>query len=250
VSEAIIVQNLGKQFRRFPADRPMTLQDAVLHGLRGVRPVDRFWAIRGISFSVPRGKMVGVIGANGAGKSTLLRLVGGVGRPDEGALVANGRIGALLDLGAGFHPDLTGRDNIFINAIISGLTRQEVVRQFDSIVDFAELKDFVDSPLRTYSSGMQLRLAFAVAVHIEPEILLIDEVLAVGDMHFQHKCLDKIAQFKSAGCAVLLVSHETALVRELCSEVVWLRAGRLADFGPAELVADRYETEMRGLDEI
>jgi lipopolysaccharide transport system ATP-binding protein len=203
-----------------------------------------FWALRDVSFSVSPGRMTGVIGPNGAGKSTLLQLIGGVGRPDEGSVQAYGRIGALLDLGAGFHPELTGRENVFINGVISGLTRHEVAQQFDSIVAFAELDEFIDSPLRTYSSGMQMRLGFAVAVHIVPDILLIDEVLAVGDLAFQNKCLERIAHFKAQGCAILFVSHSTNSIQQFCEEALWLHQGKLVAYGPAEVVAGQYVAEM------
>lgn len=242
--DVILVEDLGKQFPRYHPNRPRTLQEAVLQGLRRIRPVERFWALRDISFRVPRGRMVGVIGLNGAGKSTLLRLIGGVGRPDEGRVEVHGRIGALLDLGAGFHPDLTGRENVFISGVIAGLTRREVEQRFDSIVAFAELEESIDSPLRTYSTGMQMRLGFAVAVHIEPELLLIDEVLAVGDAAFQRKCLDRIAEFQRRGCTILLVSHDATLVRQLCDEALWLRSGRLVAAGSADGVVGQYLASM------
>lgn len=241
---AIIVNGVGKQFRRVDPNRPHTLQEAVINRLRGLRPADTFWALRDINFAIQPGKMVGLIGHNGAGKSTLLRLIGGVGRADEGAIVVNGRIGALLDLGVGFNGDLTGRENIFVSGIISGLTRREVAARFDDIVAFAELAAFIDAPLRTYSSGMQMRLAFSVAVHIEPDVLLIDEVLAVGDMAFQRKCLDRIDRFRADGCTILLVSHDPALVKRLCDEVVWLRQGKMAAQGPPDVVIGQYVAEM------
>ena len=241
----IVVHSVGKSFRRFHPRRPRTLQEAVLHGLRGLRPVECFWALRDVSFTVAPGKMVGIMGANGAGKSTLLRLIGGVGRPDEGQIHVNGRIGALLDLGAGFHPDLTGRENVYINGVISGLSRREVSQSFDSIVHFAELEDFIDSPLRVYSTGMQMRLAFAIAAHIEPELLLIDEVLAVGDISFQQKCIQRIERFKSQGCTILLVSHEPALIIDLCDEAIWLRAGKMASYGKAAVVTEQYVHESK-----
>ena len=203
-----------------------------------------FWALREVSCSVAAGRTIGVIGNNGAGKSTLLRLIGGVGRPDEGSVQVHGRIGALLDLGVGFHPDLTGRENVFVSGVIAGLTRHEVAQRFDSIVAFAELQQSIDSPLRTYSSGMQMRLAFAVAIHTEPEILLIDEVLAVGDLAFQRKCLQRIAQFKAEGCTILLVSHDATLIQQLCDEVLWLRGGRLVAHGDPEVVVGQYVAEM------
>jgi lipopolysaccharide transport system ATP-binding protein len=247
----IVLHSVGKSFRRYHPGRPRTLQEAVTRGLRGLRPMERFWALRDVSFSVSPGKMLGIMGANGAGKSTLLRLIGGVGRPDEGQIHVSGRIGALLDLGAGFHPDLTGRENVYINGVISGLSRREVSRSFDSIVDFAELEDFIDSPLRVYSTGMQMRLAFAIAAHIEPEVLLIDEVLAVGDITFQQKCIRRIEQFKTQGCTILLVSHDPDLISDLCDEAIWLRAGKLVSNGEVAIVTDQYlhdrksETERR-----
>lgn len=243
--EVVTVKDVSKQFRRYHPERPMTLIEAIVRGFRRLRPAERFWALRDVSFSVKSGEMVGVIGKNGAGKSTLLRLIGGVGQPDEGYIRTRGRIGALLDLGAGFHPDLTARENVMVSGVISGLTRQQVLSRFDSIVDFAELGDFIDSPLRTYSTGMQMRLAFAVAAHIEPELLLIDEVLAVGDINFQNKCIERIAQFKKNGCTVLLVSHETSLVEKLCDRAIWLRDGQIAADGSAEVVVGQYVAEMK-----
>ena len=245
MSDPIIVEGLGKRFRRYSEDRPWTLQEAVLRGFRGLRPKDYFWALNEVSFRVPAGKMTGLIGRNGAGKSTLLWLVGGVGQPTRGRILTHGRIGALIDLGAGFHPDLTGRENVFINGVISGLTRQGIARRLDSIVEFSELGDFIDSPYRTYSTGMRMRLAFSVVVHTDPDVLLIDEVLAVGDMAFQQKCLDRIEAFKHSGCAILLVSHDTALVSELCDEVLWLNAGQVQAQGPASLVVQQYVQEMQ-----
>lgn len=242
--DIISLQGLGKQFPRYHADRPRTLQEAVVSGLRRLGPTERFWALREVSFSLPPGRMVGLIGSNGAGKSTLLRLIGGIGKPDEGRVEINGRLGALLDLGAGFHPDLTGRENVFINGVISGLTRREVAERFDEIVAFAELEEFINSPLRTYSTGMQMRLGFAIAVHIEPEILLIDEVLAVGDLAFQSKCLNRIEQFKALGATIILVSHDMTSIRQLCDEVVWLRRGRIAAYGPTDDVVDKYIAEV------
>ncbi len=239
----IHVHNLSKKFHRYPADRPFTLQDAILHGMRGLKPVEYFWALRDVSFSIEPGKMVGVLGSNGAGKSTLLRLIGGVGLPDEGRLETRGRIGGLLDLGAGFHPDLTGRENVYINGIISGLTRSEVAERFDTIIEFAELEEFVDSPLRTYSTGMQMRLGFAIAVHVYPDILLIDEALSVGDIAFQRKCMQRIDHIKASGCTILLVSHDPALIGEQCDDAMWLRGGRLVAYGPARHIADQYQGE-------
>ncbi len=245
MSDAIIVENLGKKFRRFHQDRPYTFQEAITRGFKRMRSVDEFWALRNVSFSIPKGKMLGVVGHNGAGKSTLLRLVGKLGRPDEGKIETSGRMGALLSLGAGFHPELTGRENIFINGVISGLLRSEVKGQFDSIVDFAELEDFIDNPLHTYSNGMRMRLGFAVAAHIHPEILLIDEVLAVGDMAFQKKCLNRIHKFRESGCTILLVSHQTSFMEEYCDSVIWLNKGNIQDMGDPQNVIHSYNSMMR-----
>ena len=244
MSTAIVVQGLGKQFARYHAARPTTLKGALARGLRRIKPVKRFWALRNVSFEVTRGRMVGVIGANGAGKSTLLRLVSGVGRPDEGRVRVYGRIGALLGLGAGFHPDLTGRENVFVSGVIAGLTRCEIAKRFDAIVTFAELQQFIESPLRTYSTGMQMRLAFAIAVHTMPEVLFIDEALAVGDLMFQRKCIERIGQFKAEGCTIFLVSHDPTQIRQLCDEALWLRAGRLVAHGNAETVVEQYVAQM------
>ncbi|GAB4192411.1 MAG: ABC transporter ATP-binding protein [Roseiflexaceae bacterium] len=238
--DAITVSGLGKRFLR-RTNRPSTLKETLL---RGWRPTEWRWGLRDVSFSVAPGTMLGVVGANGAGKSTLLRLIGGVGRPDEGRVQTCGRIGALLDLGAGFHPDLSGRENVRIAGVIAGLTRAELAQRFDQIVAFAELEAAIDAPLRTYSSGMQMRLAFAVAVHTEPEILLIDEVLSVGDMAFQHKCVARISQLKAQGCTIVLVSHETEQLRRLCDQVLWLREGQRAAYGAAELVVGQYVAAM------
>ena len=244
MENAILIEGLSKKFYRPHAERPRTLQELFVRGFVRPQAQEEFWALQDVSFELAPGKMTGIIGRNGSGKSTLLRLIGGVGKADRGRITTRGRIGALIDLGAGFHPDLTGRENVFINGVISGLTRQEVHENFDSIVAFAELEDFIESPLRTYSLGMQMRLAFAVAVHIQPSILLIDEVLAVGDIAFQNKCLERIAQFKAQGCAILLVSHDTALVGKLCNEVLWLDKGKVAAQGNPKEVVGQYMAVM------
>lgn len=241
----IRVENVGKQYRRMSANRPTTLIEAIARGFRGLGANAYFWALQDVSFAVQRGQMLGVIGHNGAGKSTLLRLLGGVGQVDEGQVWVNGRIGALLDLGTGFHPELTGRENVYVAGIIGGLTRHALQERFDEIVAFAELESFIDSPLRTYSTGMQMRLAFSVAVHIEPEILLIDEVLAVGDIAFQQKCLDRIARFKQNGCTIVLVSHDVGMVEKLCDQALWLENGGVVALGPAALVTEQYVAAMK-----
>lgn len=239
-TDAIIVENLGKRYPRKNPNRPRSIHEALLRGLRGWRSTEDFWALRNVSFRVPRGSMLGVIGRNGAGKSTLLRLLGGLEPPTEGRVTRNGQVGALLTLGAGFHPDLTGRENVFVSSVIHGLTRAEVRRRFDAIVDFAEVRDFIDEPVRIYSSGMQMRLRFAVAIHMQPEILLIDEVLSVGDQAFQQKCLDRIRQILRGGSTIVLISHSLDQIRQMCDEALWLDGGRLRTSSDPETVICRY----------
>ena len=243
---AIVVENVSKRFRSYHPDRPQTFKQAVLRGLRRMRAKEYFWALQNISFTVKPGSAIGLIGANGAGKSTLLRLIGGIGRPDSGRIAVNGRMGALLDLTTGFQPDLTGRENVYVTGVVSGLTRKEVAARFDQIVAFAELEEFIDNPIHTYSTGMQMRLGFAVAVHTDPEILLIDEVLAVGDIAFQQKCMARIQQFKKAGCTILLISHDPAQTKELCDQVLWLRNGQVAAQGSPEAVVGEYVGQLAG----
>jgi lipopolysaccharide transport system ATP-binding protein len=244
MTNAIVVHNLGKRFHRYHAEKPATLMEAALKGWQRLRPIEAFWALRYINFTVAAGEMLGVIGHNGAGKSTLLQLLGGVGRPNEGRVRVAGRIGALLDLGSGLHGDLTGRENIFVTAIVAGLTRREVARRFDQIVAFAELEPFIDNPVRTYSSGMQMRLAFSVAVHTNPDVLLVDEFLSVGDLAFQSKCLNRIAELKQNGCAIVLISHDASQVERLCDRALWLKHGQVAAYGEPQVVAGQYVSEM------
>ena len=241
---AIVVQTLGKCYTRANSQRPRTFMEAALQGFRNMRPESQFWALQNVSFSVAPGQMLGVLGHNGAGKSTLLQVVSGIVRPDEGSVQVAGRMGALLDIGAGFHPDLTGRENILISAVVGGLTSREAKAQFDSIVAFSELEAFIDNPLRTYSTGMQMRLGFAVAIHTVPDVLLVDEFLSVGDLAFQSKCLDRIMQLKNNGCAIILISHNADQVRTLCDQALWLQNGTTKAYGDPELIADRYVGNM------
>ena len=243
--QAIVVKGLGKRFNRYSADRPYTIMQAALAGFRQMKPQARFWALRDINFTVAPGEMLGILGKNGAGKSTLLQLVGGIGHAQEGTIEVNGRIGGLLDLGAGFHSDLTGRENVFVGAVVAGLTRREAARRFDDIVEFAELKPFIDSPMRTYSTGMQMRLGFSVAVHTDPEVLLIDEYLSVGDVAFQTKCLNRIAEFKNQGCAIVLISHSAAQIQKMCDRALWLKSGEIMAYGEPEVVAGQYLSSRR-----
>ncbi|NBD17302.1 MAG: ATP-binding cassette domain-containing protein [Cyanobacteria bacterium] len=245
MQEAIIVENLGKWFSRYHSQKPVTLMEAVLSGLQRMKPVEQFWALKEVSFTVASGEMLGVIGHNGAGKSTLLHLLGGVVHPTEGRIRVQGRIGALLDLGAGMHGDLTGRENIFVMGIAAGLTRKAVTKRLEAIMEFAELEAFIDNPVRTYSTGMMMRLAFSVAVHTEPEVLLVDEFLSVGDLSFQAKCLNRIAEMKDRGCAIVLVSHDVGQVERLCDRALWLKNGTVLAYGDPALVAGQYTAQMR-----
>ncbi len=224
--------------------RPRRLKDVVFGGWKNLRPLETLLALDDVSFRLEHGQMLGVVGHNGAGKSTLLRLVGGVSPPDSGRIQTNGRMGALLDLGLGFHPDLSGRENVIINGVISGLRRREVLHRLQRIIEFAELEEFIDAPLRTYSTGMRMRLGFAVAVHTDPELLLVDEVLSVGDLRFKRKCTERIRRLKEQGTAVLLVSHNPDEVEKLCDQALWLEWGRVRALGGAPAVLKEYRASM------
>lgn len=200
-----------------------------------------FWALKDVSFEVPRGEVVGVIGRNGAGKSTLLKVLSQITKPTEGEIEVRGRVGSLLEVGTGFHPELTGRENVFLNGAILGMTRQEVKRKFDEIVDFSEIERFLDTPVKQYSSGMYTRLAFAVAAHLDPEILVVDEVLAVGDSEFQKKCLGKMQEVSRGGRTILFVSHNEYAIRNLCTTCVWLDSGEVREHGECHPIIDRYQ---------
>jgi lipopolysaccharide transport system ATP-binding protein len=204
------------------------------------RPDDVIWALDGVSFELRRGEVLGLIGANGAGKSTLLKVLSRITQPTEGEVVIRGRVGSLLEVGTGFHPELTGRENIYLNGTILGMRRAEIVRRFDEIVEFSGVERFLDTPVKRYSSGMQVRLAFSVAAHLEPEILLVDEVLAVGDAEFQRKCLGKMHDVTRQGRTVVFVSHNLAAVRSLCSRALLLAKGRLVFDGDADEAVERY----------
>ncbi|MFM2431448.1 MAG: hypothetical protein RLZZ511_2661 [Cyanobacteriota bacterium] len=244
VQPVVQVEQLGKRYRRMHSDRPRTIMEAALAGFRKLRAAETFWALQDVSFSVLPGEMVGVLGHNGAGKSTLLQILSGIVRPDTGRVQVTGRMGALLDLGSGFHEDLTGRENVYINAIIGGLTRRETTKRFDQILEFAELEAFIDNPLRTYSAGMQMRLGFAVAIHTNPDVLFIDEFLSVGDLAFQAKCLDRILELKRNGCAIVLISHNPDQVKQLCDRAIWLDQGQIRQIGEPSLIVPQYVSQM------
>lgn len=238
----IKVERLGKTFVRRTAS--LRWSD-VLAGRWKRPPRETLWALRDVSFEVAAGEMLGIVGANGAGKSTMLRMLGGVGTPTCGTVAIRGRIGALLELGGGFQADLTGRENVILAAVVAGLLKSEALERLPEIVRFAELEDFIDAPVRTYSTGMTMRLAFAVAVHTDPEVMLVDEFLSVGDLAFQAKCLARITAMRESGCAIVLVSHGMDQVRKLCDRALWLRRGQVVAFDAAEVVAAAYEREMR-----
>lgn len=237
----IQVDRISKRFDLQP-NRPRSFQELVLNGFRRGRRArkEEFWALRDVSFAVEPGENLGIIGANGSGKSTCLKLLTRIIEPTSGSLAVNGRVAALLELGAGFHPELTGRDNIFLSGSVLGLSRREMRRRFDEIVAFAELERFVDIPVKFYSSGMYVRLAFATAINVSADILLVDEVLAVGDQSFQNKCLGRIHQLRASGTTIVFVSHSLDAVRSLCDRVLWLDEGTLCGDGLAEPIIRRY----------
>ncbi len=226
---AVIGRNVSKRFRLYH-ERPRSLKERLVN-LRGAR-FEEFWALDDVSFEIAQGESYAIVGANGSGKSTLLKCLAGILRPERGEISTHGRMASLLELGAGFHPDLTGRENVFLNASILGLTKKETERSFDEIVDFAELESFIDMQVKHYSSGMYVRLGFAVAVHVDPEILLVDEVLAVGDERFQRKCLDRIAAFQKEGRTIVLVTHAMDMMRRVATRAMFLDKGKTVIEGP------------------
>src|SRR5256884_4446960 len=251
---AIRCQGLGKQYRLGPRQRYRALRDTLpalaLAPFRGLRSAIGFgrptaqgatlWALRDVSFEVSAGEIVGIIGANGAGKSTLLKILSRITAPTEGQAEIHGRVGSLLEVGTGFHPELTGRENVYLNGAILGMRKAEIEAKFDEIVAFAEVERFVDAPVKHYSSGMYVRLAFAVAAHLDPEILLVDEVLAVGDARFQQKCMGRIGEIGRSGRTVLFVSHNMNAVAKLTTSALYLDGGRLAAQGPTNAGVQQY----------
>ncbi len=253
----IKVENLGKQYRIGAREAVYgTLRESIVNLVRN--PLRRwgkgngqadesFWALKGVSLSIQPGEVLGLVGRNGAGKSTLLKILSRITEPTEGRVELYGRTASLLEVGTGFHPELTGRENVYLNGTILGMKRTEIVRNFDAIVAFSETEKFIDTPVKFYSSGMYLRLAFAVAAHLQPEILIVDEVLAVGDMAFQQKCLGKMRDVTNEGHTVVLVSHSMPIVSRLCQTSIWLDAGRIKAFGPTEEVIQSYLSTQQNL---
>jgi ABC-type polysaccharide/polyol phosphate transport system ATPase subunit len=243
VTNAIEARDVRKLYRRYGRRKGFgTLKSALLSG--GVRrqfEADAvFEALRGVSFDVASGTTFGIIGRNGSGKSTMLKLIAGIGKPTSGTVSVRGRVSALIELGAGFHPEISGRENVFINGMMLGLAKRDIARRFDEIVAFAELEDFIDAPVKTYSSGMYMRLGFSVAIHVDPDVLLVDEVLAVGDETFTHKCFDKLAELRRRGRTILLVTHSLDLVARFCDDALWLDRGVAREQGDPKRVIDAY----------
>src|SRR5256885_6409026 len=265
----IQVEGLGKRYslRHNRPERYTTLRDVIADKAKRLfrpngggsklqtpgseRPSkEDFWALRNVSFEVRQGEVVGIIGRNGAGKSTLLKILSRITEPTEGKVTLRGRVASLLEVGTGFHPELTGRENIYLNGAILGMSRAEIRKKFDEIVAFAETEKFLDTPVKRYSSGMYVRLAFAVAAHLEPEILVIDEVLAVGDAEFQKKCLGKMESVARTGRTVIFVSHNMVAVQNLCSRALWLSSGKLLGIGTtADVIRSYLQSDVRNASE-
>ncbi|MGD0034325.1 ABC transporter ATP-binding protein [Paenibacillus illinoisensis] len=250
--EAISIKNVTKSFKIF-TERTATLKDRIVK--RRKNNFEKFFALKNVSLQIEKGQTVGFMGRNGSGKSTLLKLLTGILHPDSGEIVVKGKVSSLLELGAGFHPDFTGRENIFMNAAILGLSKKEIKSKLEEIISFSELNEYIDNPVRNYSSGMYMRLAFSVAIMVEPDVLLIDEVLAVGDAAFQQKCMDQLLKMRSKGTTIVFVSHDLGAMEKLCDRVVWINKGMVTSDGQPKKVIDQYlsylaeEENKRLLDE-
>ena len=234
---AIIVDNVTKSFK-LHYDKPNTLKERIVFFKKNKKEIRT--VLENINLNIEKGETVALIGTNGSGKSTLLKLMTKIIYPTQGKIITNGKLTSLLELGAGFHPDFSGRENIYFNASIFGLTRKEIDSRIDEIIEFSELEDFIDNPVRTYSSGMYMRLAFSVAINVDAEILLIDEILAVGDQHFQDKCFKKLESLKDSGKTIVIVTHSLTSVENLCSRAVWLKDGKIEMDGNTKTVVEKY----------
>lgn len=237
----ISIENVSKAFKIYH-DKPLTLKEKILR-LRSNDYSD-FLAVNDVSINIKKGETLGLIGHNGCGKSTLLKLITKILYPDKGKISVSGRISSLIELGAGFHPDFTGRENIYTNASIFGLSRKEIDDKLDDIIRFSELGDFIENPVRTYSSGMYMRLAFSVAINVNPEILLIDEILSVGDENFQKKCYEKIEGFKNSGATIVIVAHDLGTIEKICDRVIWLDSGKIVEQGESDRIVNLYKQHM------
>jgi ABC-type polysaccharide/polyol phosphate transport system ATPase subunit len=252
LATAIRISDLTKIYRRFSHRKQFrTLKSALVGGnlVQELKPDEVFTALSGVTFNVREGTTFAVIGRNGSGKSTLLKVIAGITKPTSGEAEVRGRVSALIELGAGFHPEISGRENVFINGIMLGLSKRDIQSRFQEIVDFAELSEFIDAPVKNYSSGMYMRLGFAVAINVDPDVLLIDEVLAVGDQAFVHKCLDKIGEFRRKKKTIVLVTHSLGLVEKLADEALWLDRGKIQLRGDPKKVVDAYLAQVSARDE-
>lgn len=242
---AVVVDDVSKKFKLYK-ERNKSLMTAIKRGGRQ-QPAEDFWALEDISFEVPAGSTFGLIGRNGSGKSTLLKCLARILHPDRGQITMNGRAASLLEVGSGFHPELSGRENVYLNGSILGMSRKDIASKFDEIVEFSGVSRFIDQPVKNYSSGMYVRLGFSVAIHVEPDILVVDEVLSVGDAAFQTKCKQKFVDFKEAGRTVILVTHSQAQIKSMCDQAAWINDGSLKQVGAAKDVvkayADHVETQ-------
>jgi ABC-2 type transport system ATP-binding protein len=234
---AVNIDDVSKSFRLYK-ERNQTLKSTIMRGRRSIH--EDFWALKDVSFDVPEGSTFGLIGSNGSGKSTLLKCLAKIYYPEHGSITARGKVAALLEVGSGFHQELSGRENIFLNGSILGMSKKEITRKLDEIIDFSGVEQFIDQPVKNYSSGMYVRLGFAIAINVDPEILVVDEVLAVGDAEFQAKCFQKFEDFKVAGKTVILVSHSMAMVQKMCDHAAWLRHGELLTVGKAKPTIAKY----------
>ena len=238
---AVRVDNVSKSFRMYK-ERNQTIKSAVMRGRTSVH--EDFWALEDVSFDVPQGSTFGLIGSNGSGKSTLLKCLANIYFPNKGTITHFGKIAAMLEVGSGFHTELSGRENIFLNGSILGMSKKEITRKYDEIVDFSGVEQFIDQPVKNYSSGMYVRLGFAIAINVDPDILVVDEVLAVGDSEFQEKCFQKFKDFKRAGKTVILVSHSMDTVTQMCDQAAWLNHGELMVAGDARGTIAAYEASL------
>src|SRR5271156_1465685 len=252
MTESVIhAEGLGKRYLVGERERYFALRDVITRAFtapfkrsRPRKPKDFLWALRDVSLDIKQGEVVGLIGRNGAGKTTLLKLLSRITRPTTGFAEIHGRVGSLLEVGTGFHPELTGRENIYLSGAILGMRKREIDQKKDAIVAFAEVERFLEAPLKHYSTGMQMRLAFAVAAHLDPEILLIDEVLAVGDLEFQKKCLGKMQEVSRSGRTIVFVSHQMNQIRRLCERALWFESGEIHKVGPSGVILSEYEAEL------
>lgn len=242
-SSAVALDSVSLKFRLYK-ERNNSFKTAIMRGRRSVH--EDFWALKDVSFDVPEGSTFGLIGRNGAGKSTLLKCLAKIYYPDSGSIRTVGRMASMLELGSGFHPELSGRENIYLNGSILGMSRKEVARKFDDIVDFSGVSKFIDQPVKNYSSGMYVRLGFSVAIHVDPDILVVDEILAVGDAAFKEKSKQKFLEFKNSGKTVIMVTHSIANIREMCDQAAWIDQGELVSIGDARAVAQEYKDSIGG----